>query len=83
MVMQNFETVARHFAIRRTVPALQPCGPMIVQFSAVVVRFAAFLRQPCNKTHGYLAVDLRLSQALTNAWVANCYVSHTNTLRAL
>ena len=26
------------------------------------VRFAAFLRQPCDKAHGYLAVVLRLSQ---------------------
>ena len=33
----------------------------IVQFSAEVVCFAAFLRQPCNKAQGYLAVVLRLS----------------------
>ena len=33
----------------------------IVQFSAVIVCFTAFLRQPCNKAHGYLAVVLLLS----------------------
>ena len=34
---------------------------VIVGFSAEVVRFAAFLRQPCDKAHRYLAAILPLS----------------------
>ena len=31
----------------------------IVRFSAVVLRFPAFVRQPCNREHGYLAAFVR------------------------
>ena len=35
---------------------------VIVRFSVVVIRFAAFLQQPCDKAHGHLAIVLRLSK---------------------
>ena len=43
----------------------------IVRFSAVVVRFATFLRQACNKAHGYLVVVLR------RGWRTITYVVRT------
>ena len=48
------KTVARHFSDTSYIRAA------IVQIAAIVVRFAAFLRQPCNKAHDYLSVMLGL-----------------------
>ena len=71
-VMQNLQDCRK---TKRYVVRFPHCSrAVIVRFSVVVVRFAAFLRQPCDKAHGHLAIVLRL---------AKNYVSHTNTLHVL
>ena len=79
-VMQNLQD-CRKKKKRYGVRFLHCSRAVIVRFSAVVIRFPTFLRQPCDKAHGYLAVVLRPRK--TYAWLANYYVSRTNTLRVL
>ena len=56
MAMQNLQDCRK--TKRYVVQFLHCIRAAIVRFSAVVARFAAFLRQPCNKAHGYLALVL-------------------------
>ena len=69
MVMQNLKDCRK--TMRYFVQFLHRSRAAIVRFSAVVIRLADFLRQPCNKAHGLAA------------WVANYNVCRTNTLCAL
>ena len=75
MVMQNLQDFRK---TKQCVVQFPHCSlAVIVQFSAVVVRFAAFLQQPCRKQ----TVISRWSVGFrkTNALVTNYNVSRTNT----
>ena len=67
--------------IRKTDPSAAACQSYKLRTSSVVIRFTAFLRQPCNKGQGHRAAVLRHSQAIY--FSANSYVSRTNTLLVL
>ena len=59
-VMQNLQDCRK---TKRYVVQFQHCSrAVIVRFSVLVVRFAAFLRQLCDKAQGYLAIVLQLSK---------------------
>ena len=58
-VMQNLQDCRK---TKRYVVRSPHCSrAVIVRFSVVVVRFVAFLRQPCDKAQVHLAIVLRLA----------------------
>ena len=69
-VMQNLQDC--HKTKKYVVPFPLCNRAVIVRFSVVVVRFAAFLWQPCYKAHGHLAIVLRVWRNITSVVRTPC-----------